>query len=49
MDLDRAYVDVAVMRWEQLTGEPALLEGESQRCGAEGRAGRLMPSLTVVP
>ena len=28
MELDPAYVDVAVTRWEQLTGETAKLEGE---------------------
>jgi DNA modification methylase len=28
MELDPAYVDVAVTRWEQLTGETAVLEGE---------------------
>jgi DNA modification methylase len=28
VELDPAYVDVAVMRWQQLTGERATLEGD---------------------
>jgi DNA modification methylase len=29
VELDSAYVDVAVMRWQHLTGEKAILEAES--------------------
>jgi DNA modification methylase len=39
MELDPAYVDVAVTRWEQLTGETAVLEGEGTSF-AEAREGR---------
>ena len=39
MELDPAYVDVAVTRWEQLTGEAALLEGEGASF-AEVKEGR---------
>jgi DNA modification methylase len=39
MELDPAYVDVAVTRWEQLTGETAVLKGEGTSF-AEVRAGR---------
>jgi DNA modification methylase len=39
MELDPAYVDVAVTRWEQLTGETAVLEGEDTSF-AEVREGR---------
>ena len=30
IELDPAYVDVAVERWQQYTGEPAVLEGEDR-------------------
>jgi DNA modification methylase len=42
MELDPAYVDVAVTRWEQLTGETAVLEGEGISL-AEVSSTRLAP------
>jgi DNA modification methylase len=48
IELDPVYVDVAVERWQQFTGEPAVLEGEDRtfddlkesrpRCEAPSRA-----------
>ena len=30
MEISPVYVDVAVMRWQQATGKPAVLEDEGQ-------------------
>ena len=38
MELDPAYVDVAVTRWEQLTCDTALLEGEDASFAEVGSA-----------
>ena len=42
VELDPAYVDVAVLRWQQLTGEAAMLEGEGTSFG-DAAAARLAP------
>jgi DNA modification methylase len=42
LELNPAYVDVALMRWQQLTGEEALLDGEGASF-AEISAARLAP------
>jgi len=34
MELDPAYVDVAVLRWQAFTGQDAVLEGWGQSCAA---------------
>jgi hypothetical protein len=39
MELDPAYVDVAVIRWQSFTGEAAILDGDG-RSFAEVTAGR---------
>jgi DNA modification methylase len=31
LELNPAYVDVTITRWQQLTGEAAVLEGEGTR------------------
>ena len=38
LELDPAYVDVAVTRWQQLTGETATLDGEGASFDAVARA-----------
>jgi hypothetical protein len=30
MDVDPAYCDVTLQRWEAMTGEPAVLDGEER-------------------
>jgi DNA modification methylase len=30
IDIDPLYVDVAVLRWEEFTGQPATLEGDGR-------------------
>jgi DNA modification methylase len=39
MELDPAYVDVAVIRWQDFTGEAAILDGDG-RSFAEVTTGR---------
>jgi DNA modification methylase len=45
IELDPAYVDVAVIRWQQLTGDTAVLEGEGASFDDVARA-RLAPCAT---
>jgi hypothetical protein len=33
MELDPAYVDVAVLRWQAFTGETAILDGDGRGYG----------------
>jgi DNA modification methylase len=40
MELDPAYVDVAVLRWQAFTGEPAILDGDGSSF-ADVAAGRI--------
>ena len=40
IELDPAYVDVAVLRWQEFTGDEATLEGDG-RSFAEAKARRL--------
>ena len=30
MDIDPKYVDVAVLRWQRYTGQPAVLDGDTR-------------------
>ncbi len=40
VELDPAYVDVAVQRWQDFTGKQAVLAGQGdQFCGSCGRTG----------
>ena len=39
IEIDPAYVDVAVLRWQNFTGEQAMHAGWPQLRGGRGRAG----------
>jgi hypothetical protein len=46
VEIDPAYVDVAVTRWQAFTGQTAMLDGEEQSfadIGAQRRAGGYDP------
>jgi DNA modification methylase len=49
MELDPAYVDVAIQRWQTFTGEEAVLEGEGRSFEqvAGERAGEPSPASEV--
>jgi hypothetical protein len=48
MELDPKYVDVIVERWQNLTGNSAVLDGED-RTFNDMRAARLQPSIEKLP